>query len=63
MLVFVKRLAEESSYAFVGGFAVALQSSGDLGTAGLVGAATAGIRAVVGVLVKNFGEADKPSVK
>ena len=62
--MFVKRLGEEAVYAFVGGFAVALQASGDLSTAGLVGAATAGVRAVVGVLVKRFGEdSDRPSVK
>lgn len=59
--MFVKRLAEEALYAFVGGAALALQASGDLGHAAIVGAGVAGVRAVVGVLVKNFGEKDKPS--
>ena len=62
--MFLKRLVEEAAYAFVGGFAVALQTSGDLSTAALTGAALAGVRGVVGVLVKNFGEdKDKPSVQ
>lgn len=61
--MFVKRLVEEAAYAFVGGFAVALQASGDFSTAGLVGAGTAGARAVIGVLVKRFGDKDKPSVQ
>lgn len=61
--MFVKRLAEEAAYAFVGGAALALQASGDLGHAALVGAGVAGVRAVVGVLVKNFGAKDKPSVQ
>lgn len=59
--MFLKRLVEEAAYSFVGGFAVALQTSGDLSTAALTGAAFAGFRAVVGVLVKNFGDKDKPS--
>lgn len=62
-MLFVKRLVEEAAYAFVGGFAVALQASGDLSSAALTGAALAGVRAVVGVVVKNVGEKDKPSVK
>lgn len=61
--MFVKRLVEEAAYAFVGGFAVALEASGDLGTAALTGAALAGVRGVVGVLVKNFGSKDRPSVQ
>lgn len=61
--MFVKRLAEECLYAFAGGFAVALQTSGDFSTAALTGAAVAGGRAVVGVLAKRFGaDKDKPSV-
>lgn len=61
--MFVKRLAEETFYAFVGGAAVALQASGDLGTAALTGAALAGARAALGVIVRHVGEADRPSVK
>lgn len=61
--MFVKRLVEESLYAFVGGAALALQSSGDLSHAALVGAGVAGVRAVIGVLVKNFGDRDKPSAQ
>lgn len=60
-VTFGKRLLEESAHAFVGGFAAAALV-GDLGTATLVAAATAGVRAVLGVLVKNFGDKDKPSV-
>lgn len=59
-MLFVKRLVEEAAYAFVGAAAVAL-STGDLGHAALVGAGVAGVRAVIGVLVKNFGDKDKPS--
>lgn len=61
--MFVKRLAEEALYAFVGGAALALQASNDLGHAALVGAGVAGVRAVIGVLVKNFGDKDKPAVQ
>lgn len=61
--MFVKRLAEETFYAFVGGAAVALQASGDFGTAALTGAALAGGRAALGVIVRHFGEQDRPTVK
>lgn len=61
--MFVKRLVEEAAYAFVGGAALALQASGDLSTAALTGAGVAGVRAVIGVLVKHFGDTDRPSVK
>lgn len=60
-LVFLKRLAEESLHAFVGGFAAAALT-GDLGKAVLVGALVAGVRSVFGVLVRNFGSEDRPSV-
>lgn len=61
-MLFVKRLGEEALYAFVGGFSAAALT-GDLGKAAIVAAATAGVRGVLGVLVKNFGtDKDKPSV-
>jgi hypothetical protein len=61
--MFLKRLAEECFYAFLGGVAVALQASGDLGTAALTGAAVAGGRAALGVVIRHLGEQDRPSVK
>jgi hypothetical protein len=61
-MLFLKRLVEEAAYAFVGAAAVAL-GSGDLGHAALTGAGVAGVRAVIGVLVKNFGDKDKPAVQ
>ena len=60
-VTFLKRLGEEAAHAFIGGFAAAALT-GDLGSAALVGAATAGVRGVLGVLVRNFGDKDKPSV-
>ena len=60
-LSFLKRLAEESLHAFIGGFAAAALI-GDLGKATLVGGLVAGVRAVFGVLVRNFGTEDRPSV-
>lgn len=61
--MFVKRLAEECGYVFVGSFALALQTSGDFSTAALSGAVIAGGRAVVGVIAKRFGaDKDKPSL-
>lgn len=59
---FVKRLGEEALYAFVGGFSAAALV-GDLDKAALAGAAVAGVRGVLGVLVKNFGSENRPSVK
>lgn len=61
-MLFAKRLAEQAAYAFVGAFAAAALV-GDLGQAALVAAAVAGVRAVLGVLVKNFGEVESPNVK
>jgi hypothetical protein len=61
-MAFVKRLLEEAVYAFIGGASVSL-GGGDFSHAALVGAGVAGVRAVVGVLVKNFGDKDKPSVQ
>lgn len=55
-LKFLKNLAEDAVVAFVvtaGG--ILAVTDGDLGRAALVGAATAGLRSVLGVLVKNVG--------
>lgn len=61
-MLFVKRLAEEMATAFVAGFA-GVAVTGDLGQAGLAAAAVMGVRAVLGVLLKNFGpDKDKPGV-
>lgn len=61
---FAKRLAKETLTAFVvaGGGAL-LIASDSIGRDLLLGAAVAGLRAVVGVVVKDFGEfKDTPSV-
>lgn len=59
--MFVKRLAEECLYTFAGTFA-AVAATGDLGTASLVAAAVAGARAVLGLIAKNVGDKDKPTL-
>lgn len=61
---FLGKLLRESLISFVvaSGGAV-LVTSGSIGRDVVVGAAVAGLRAVVGVLVKDFGEEkDTPSV-
>lgn len=59
--MFLKRLVEEAFHAFVAGSAAVLATGGDLDKAALVAAVAAGGRAVLGVLVKRFGDKDRPS--
>lgn len=60
--MFIKRLAEECLYAFVGAVSGALLT-GELDKAALLAAGVVGVRAVLGVIVKNFGaDKDKPSI-
>lgn len=62
-VLFWKRIGEESTHAFIGGFsAAALAAGGGLDKALLIGGLVAGVRAVLGVLAMNFGDHDKPSV-
>jgi hypothetical protein len=58
---YLKRLAEEAFYAAVAGAGAAL-ATGDLSKAGLLAALVAGGRAALGVLVKAFGDKDRPSI-
>lgn len=61
---FALRSLEQGAVAFVVAFGgVALAGGGSLAKGALAGAVAAGLRAVYGVFVKNFGEADAPSVK
>ena len=61
MGAYLRRLAEEVFYAGVAGAGAAL-ATGDWSKAGLLAAAVAGGRAALGVLVKAFGDKDRPSV-
>lgn len=59
--MFVKRLAEECAYTFVGTFA-AVAATGDFGVAGIAAAAVAGARAVFGLIAKQIGDEEKPTL-
>lgn len=62
-MLFIKRLAEECAYAFVGA-ASGVLLTGQMDKAGLIAAGVVGSRAVLGVLARKFGsDRDKPSVK
>lgn len=63
-LAFLKRVAEEAVYAFVAAVSAGILAGGDLGKASAVAGLVAGGRAVLGVLVKNFGsDTERPSVQ
>lgn len=61
---FIVKSAEQALVAAVVAFGgVALAGGGSLHKGALAGAVAAGLRAVYGVFVKNFGAVDEPSVK
>lgn len=62
MVGYLKRLAEQVLVAAGGAFGAALVVDGSLSVAALSAAVVAGLRAGYGVLVKRFGEPDRPEV-
>lgn len=60
---FLVRVAEEAVAAGVAGFSGALIASGRFSAAGVTGALSAAGMAVLGVLRRNVGEPDRPTVK
>jgi hypothetical protein len=57
---YLKRLAELAGVAFLAA-AVPVFAENGLSKAGVAGAATAGLAAVYGLLVKGLGDTDRPS--
>jgi hypothetical protein len=61
-MLYVKRLAELALVAFLGA-AVPVFTEQGLTKAGTAGAATAGLVAVYGLLVKGLGDKDRPTIQ
>lgn len=62
-MTYIKRLLTEIAVAFLAGASASLAASGgSLDKAALVGAIVAGGRAVFGLMVKPFGDKDRPSL-
>lgn len=59
-MIYVKRLAELALAAFVAGAVPVFMDQG-LTKAGTMGAATAGLMAVYGLMVKGLGDKDRPT--
>lgn len=62
MTGYLKRLVEQVLVAAGGAFGAALAVDGNLTTAALAAAVAAGLRAGYGVVVKRFGEPERPEV-
>jgi hypothetical protein len=60
-MTYAKRLAELALVSFLGAALPVLVANG-LGKAALVGALSAGLAAVYGVIVKPVGDSEKPSL-
>lgn len=60
---YLKKLAELVVVTFVAAALPALVAAGSLSKAAVAGAVSAGLAAVYGVVVKNKGAEDRPTVK
>jgi len=58
--VFLAKSVKEALIVFVVSFGTVLLASPGLGAAAAIAGIVAGVRAIVGVLIKNVGEEDSP---